>query len=131
MSSPEQELFAAARAYVRAVCGSSNRPVIVLITLDDGRPLLLPLPVHQPPPPPPSPRDDERNCQTDILAVLRGCGGRMTAGQILSELERRDWIHGERTVTGHLADMVAAGIIVNATRTRPRGYSLPAASAPQ
>lgn len=78
-----------------------------------------------PPPPPAQPReDDERDLHADILAVLRAAGRRLTADQIMSDLAARGWIHGERTVTGHLAAMVKAGTLDNDPRAKPPGYRI-------
>ncbi len=80
--------------------------------------------VAVPPPPPAEPReDDERDCAADVLAVLRDASRRLTTNQILTELEQRDWIHGERTVRGRLADMVEDGQLTNDRRAVPPGYA--------
>ncbi len=100
--------------------------VHVTVAGTDGRRLadfLLP-PSSQPvlPVPEPPHADDDRDCRADILTVLREAGRRLTADQILAELERRQWLWGERTVKGHLGDMVADGTLDNSTGARPRGY---------
>ncbi|MCI0462118.1 MAG: hypothetical protein L0Z62_34635 [Gemmataceae bacterium] len=125
-------LFAAARACVQALYGPCRRPVRLRITLDDGEALSLPVPAPwQAPAPQPALRDDdERDCRADILTVLAEAGRRLTTSQILSELAQRQWHHGERTVAGHLADLVEEGALTNDRRARPPGYQIQAAPSP-
>ncbi|MCC6421693.1 MAG: hypothetical protein IT429_26030 [Gemmataceae bacterium] len=108
-----------------ALLGSLQGQFTVSVHTQDGASAtyLIPPPCHPSQPPPP-PRDDgERDCRADILAVLTEAGRRLTTTQILGELERRDWHHGERTVKGHLARMVAAGALDNSPHARPPGYA--------
>jgi hypothetical protein len=75
------------------------------------------------PPPPPAPRrEDDRDCRADILTVLSESGRRFTTNQILTELDRRGWAYGERTVKVHLADMVVDGDVTKDPRAHPPGY---------
>ncbi len=119
----------AALAALHALLGTLSEPATVSVQTSRG--MLASIVVFPPrpvlPPPPPSPPqarpDDERDCRADIIAVLAEAGRRLTTTQILAELNRRDWHHGERTVSGYLADMVEDGALTNDRRARPPGYA--------
>jgi hypothetical protein len=68
----------------------------------------------------------DTSCSTDILVVVTEEAHRLSAMQLLGELESRDLIHGESTVKMTLARLVASGELDNPKRNgRNVGYGLP------
>ncbi len=124
MSAPESNRDAVLAALL-ALLDTARRPLTVIV--QDGAAAVasfnLPPAVPVPPSSKPTPRpDDNRDLRADILAVLREAGRRLTTAQILAELGRRSWHHGERTVRGYLGEMVTDGYLDNDPKDRPPGY---------
>ncbi len=94
----------------------------VTISVQTARGTLATFHLGPPTPQPQTLDDDERDCRADILTVLIEAARRMTTNQILSELSRRQWHHGERTVKGNLAEMVIDGDVDKDPRAHPPGY---------
>ncbi len=93
------------------------------VTVQTARGHLANFTIHPPPPSPPPFPDDERDCRGDILAVLRESGRRLTTNQVLTELARRGWIHGDSTVRGYLSEMVTDGDVSKDPKAHPPGYA--------
>ncbi len=126
MSAPESNRDAVLAALL-ALLDTARRPLI--ITVSDGAAAVasfnlppITAPDHQAPKPASRP-DDNRDLRADILAVLREAGRRLTTAQILAELARRQWHHGESTIKRHLAEMMDDGFIDNDPKERPPGYA--------
>ncbi len=110
---------------LRSLLDTARRPYTITITDGTSTVASFNLPPAAPPPNPskPVPRpDDNRDLRADILAVLHEAGRRLTTAQILAELNRRQWHHGERTVRGYLGEMVTDGYLDNDPKDRPPGY---------
>ncbi len=121
MSSAPSPDRAAALAALAAILDQLSEPAVVIVQTRGVQ--LASLRIDPPPTPPPQPRDDDdRDCRSDVLAVLRAAGRRLTTSQILTELERRNWLWGEGTVKRHLAALVAEGTLTSDTGARPPGY---------
>jgi hypothetical protein len=121
MSAPQNPDRANALATLLHLLEAVTQPVRVTVRGERGHLLSVTIP-----PPAPAPRplpDDERDCQADILAVLREAGRRMTTNQILSELSRRGWVHGDSTVKSYLSEMVTDGDVSKDPRAHPPGYA--------
>jgi hypothetical protein len=98
---------------------SVTKTVRVTVRSDSGHLLSVTIP-------PATPKADpsDRDCRQDILAVLREAGYRMTTTEILTELDRRKWLWGERTVKGYLSEMVIDGDLDKSAKVHPPGYGL-------
>ncbi len=129
MSAPEPSNREAVLAALRSLLDGARRPLV--ITIEDGAApvavLHLPPPTSSPEPAQARPQtrpDDERDCRDDILTILREAGRRLTTAQILTDITRRNWPHGESTVKRYLADMMSDGWLDNEPKERPPGYGL-------
>ncbi len=126
MSAPESNRDAVLAALL-ALLDTARRPLTVIV--QDGTSTVasfnLPPATTSDQTPKPENRfrpDDNRDLRADILAVLHEAGRRLTTAQILAELGRRQWHHGERTVRGYLGEMVTDGYLDNDPKDRPPGY---------
>lgn len=68
-------------------------------------------------------RGERAGCRADILAAVRAAGRPLTRRQVVRALRERGTGHGPGTVAKALAELTAAGELVN-PRDR-RGYRLP------
>jgi len=59
-------------------------------------------------------------CRADVIHVLRNAAQRMTASQILGELDHKGKVYGERTVKGVLALLVDEAIAENDPNAKPQ-----------
>ncbi len=125
MSAPESNRDAVLAALL-ALLDTARRPFTVTITDGTSTVASFNLPPAAPSRqtnPPPQKEEGERDLRVDILTVLRAARGRLTTAQVLSEIARRGWNHGERTVKGRLAEMVKDGWIDTDTEADPPGYA--------
>jgi hypothetical protein len=65
-----------------------------------------------------------RECRPAILRVLGIADGRMTKEAVLRAFAALGILHGDRTITAELAEMVRAGILDNRQDAEPRGYAI-------
>jgi hypothetical protein len=113
-------------AALRSILDGARRPLTIII--QDGATAVASFNLPPATPsretnPPPQKEDGERDLRADILTILRAAGQRLTTAQVLSEIARRRWNHGERTVKGRLAEMVKDGWIDNDPEADPPGYA--------
>jgi hypothetical protein len=121
----EQQLLmlrALAHEALARIAGSPADPITASAVGPDGRVVTVTLSPLQALPPRPR---IITPCMADVLEALRqhGPDGRMTTVQVLADLERREWLHGESTVRHSLANLVALGKLTS-RRGAPAGYRL-------
>jgi hypothetical protein len=117
---------AAARELLRLL-GDSPGPVAVRVTEADGRlaclvtvwevGAVMPTAAGQ------RRRGERAECKRDILAAVREAGRPLTRKQLVRVLRAGGTGHGPGTVAKALADLTAAGELVN--RKDKRGYRMP------
>jgi hypothetical protein len=117
---------AAARDLLRVLAASPG-PVAVRVTEADGRLACL-LAVWEVGEVMPTAAGERRKgeraeCKRDILAAVAEAGRPLTRKQLVRVLRERGTGHGPSTVAKALADLTAAGELVN--RKDKRGYRLP------
>ncbi len=78
-----------------------------------------------PVPSPPVPlHEDDGGPRAAVLTILQGAGRHLTTAQILTEVARRGWRHGERTVRGMLEALLADGTLTRDVRARTIFYGI-------
>jgi hypothetical protein len=111
-------LWEAVRSFLARWFPGDN-PVHLIIRLRDGRSIKLPAPQASA-----VPRVMLTECETDILAVIKAAGRRLTAEEIKEHLERALHIHGDSTIEHALARLVKTGLVDNKRDARGRGYGI-------
>jgi hypothetical protein len=118
---------AAARELLRALAASPG-PVAVRVTEADGRLACLVLVWEAGEGMPTAAgvrrRGERARCRADVLAAVGDAGCPLTRRQVMRALRERGTPHGPGTVAKALAELTAAGELVNLLDRR--GYRLPA-----
>jgi hypothetical protein len=114
--------FAQVEEALRAWMAQAGIRADQLVLNRRGHPVLM-LPLTSPPQP--TEGNGRHNIPLEILKVVREAGKRMTGVLIFEALTERGIRTNDRTVNGHLADMVKDGTLTNDQKAKPPGYGLP------